>query len=457
MRRSSGFRLFVVGVLALLMYVPLFLVGTIVDARSGYQRQVIADVGREWGGPQVLAGPVLVVPVEGPVETEESREVRDPISGAVRLETFRQTVTGAKAPLWILPETLEMTLSAATEERRRGIFVAPVYAAAVTAAFGFAVPDVTDLLDAGDRVLWDRAEVRIGVSSNAALRGEAVLEQGGAVLELQPRSDGVQGVFARVGDPRDSGELSLRLGLNGAESLFATPAARTTRVTIDGDWPHPSFTGAFLPDGSEVRDDGFRADWTIPWLARAVPQAARYDVTNDLASLAFGVRFFQPNDFYQKAWRAANYGILFLGLTFLTVFLIESRSGRPAHPVQYVLIGLAQAIFVLLMVAYAEQIGFGAAYLMAAAATVALITLYALLALRLGRRAGVLGLLLAVLYGVLYLILESTDYALIAGATLSFAALAATMWATRNEDWYGPGKQDAAKPEAVQAPPPAGP
>ena len=453
MRRSSGFRLFVVGVLALLMYVPLFLVGTIVDARSGYQRQVTEDVGREWGGPQVLGGPVLVVPVEGLVETEASREVRDPTSGAVRIETFRQSVTGPKSPLYLLPEHLEMTLSARTEERRRGIFMAPVYAADVSADFGFAVPDADalkeqGLLETGDRVLWDRAEVRIGVTANAALRGEAVLERGGTPVVLEPRADGTQGVFARVGDPRDFGNYALRLGLNGAQRLFTTPVARTTRVTIDSDWPHPSFTGAFLPDGSEVRADGFRADWTIPWLARAVPQAARYDVTQDLGALAFGVRFFQPNDFYQKAWRAANYGLLFLGLTFLTVFLIESRSRRPAHPVQYVLIGLAQAIFVLLMVAYAEQIGFGAAYLLAAAATVALITLYAFLALRLGRRAGVLGLMLAVLYGVLYLILESTDYALIAGATLSFAALAATMWATRNEDWYGPGKAnpDAAPP-----------
>jgi inner membrane protein len=431
------------------MYVPLFLVGTVVDARSGYQRQVIDEVGREWGGPQVLSGPVLVVPVEGPVETEEAREVRDPTSGAVRLETLRQTVTGAKAPLWILPETLEATLSAATEERRRGIFVAPVFAADVTATFHFVLPDVADLLEAGDRVQWDRAEVRVGVSSNAALRGEAVLERGGARLDLAPRADGVQGLFARAGDPRGADSYTLRMRLNGAQELFATPAARTTRITIDSDWPHPSFTGAFLPDGSEVRGDGFRADWTIPWLARAVPQVARHDMTADLAGLAFGVRFFQPNDFYQKAWRAANYGLLFLGLTFLTVFLIESRSGRPAHPVQYVLIGLAQAIFVLLMVAYAEQIGFGAAYLMSAGATVALITLYALLALGLGRRAGVLGLLLTILYGVLFLILESTDYALIAGATLSFLALAATMWATRKEDWYGPGK--AAGPEPAPA------
>jgi inner membrane protein len=39
---------------------------------------------------------------------------------------------------------------------------------------------------------------------------------------------------------------------------------------------------------------------------------------------------------------------------------------------------------------------------------------------------------------VLYLILRSTDYALLAGSTLAFLALAATMFATRNEEWYGP-------------------
>jgi len=108
------------------------------------------------------------------------------------------------------------------------------------------------------------------------------------------------------------------------------------------------------------------------------------------------------------------------------------------HPVQYILIGLAQAIFVLLMVAYAEHIGFGPAYLLAAGATVGLLTLFGWIGLGLGRRTLVLGVLLAVLYAVLWLILESTDYALLAGATLAFLALAATMIVTRNEEWYAP-------------------
>ena len=42
------------------------------------------------------------------------------------------------------------------------------------------------------------------------------------------------------------------------------------------------------------------------------------------------------------------------------------------------------------------------------------------------------------LYGVFFLILRSTDYALLAGSTLAFLALAGTMLLTRNETWEGP-------------------
>jgi inner membrane protein len=127
---------------------------------------------------------------------------------------------------------------------------------------------------------------------------------------------------------------------------------------------------------------------------------------------------------------------LFIGLTFLTVLLVENRAQRPVHPVQYVLIGLVQALFAVLMVAYAEQIGFGAAYALAGGATIALLTGYGAFGLGLGRRSLVLGAALMVFYAILYLILQSTDYALLAGGSLAFAALAGTMVMTRNEDWF---------------------
>jgi inner membrane protein len=153
------------------------------------------------------------------------------------------------------------------------------------------------------------------------------------------------------------------------------------------------------------------------------------------------VRFLTPNDFYQKAWRASRYGLLFIGLTFLTILLLERGAARPAHPVQYLMVGLAQATFVLLMVAYAEQIGFGPAYAAASAATIGLIAVFGATGLSLGRKAVGLGGVLTLLYGVFFLILRSTDYALLAGSTLAFLALAGTMLLTRNETWEGPARR----------------
>lgn len=116
---------------------------------------------------------------------------------------------------------------------------------------------------------------------------------------------------------------------------------------------------------------------------------------------------------------------------------MEGQTKRPTHPVQYILIGLAQSAFFLLMLALSEQVGFGMAYLVSGAATVGLVTAFAATALKLGHRTLVVGAMLAVLYGVLYLILRSADYALLAGSILLFAAIAGTMFATRNENWYG--------------------
>ncbi|WP_417584710.1 inner membrane CreD family protein [Nitrincola sp.] len=199
----------------------------------------------------------------------------------------------------------------------------------------------------------------------------------------------------------------------------------------------------------------------ISHLARALPQISResYDYVARRQT-SFGVNLYQPNDVYQKSYRAARYGILFIGLTFLTIFLIKSQGARPTHPIQFILVGLSQSTFFLLLLAFAEQIGFGAAYLVASSATVLLIVAFGAAALRLGKRTLVLALMLTLLYGVLYLILRSADYALLAGSILTFIAIAATMYATRNENWYEPqgegsGRRSWFKNKAVTPNPPA--
>ncbi|NSX53186.1 cell envelope integrity protein CreD [Parasulfitobacter algicola] len=443
MKWSAGFRFFIVGVLALLMFIPLFFVGSIIDSRSDYSRSTVNSIESEWGGAQTINGPQLVIPVEGPVKRNEQREIVDPETNRVRTEVYEVTEQGRKNSIFVYPETFDVTLNTTSEERRRGIFNVPVYRADMDMAFAFEIPTGSLRLEEGEVILWDQAYLKLSVSSNRALRGKAELLVDGKPVPLEPlaRSNNSSGgIVANIGDPRQLNDFSLALGFNGANRLLIAPVGRTNQIAMTSDWPHPSFTGAFLPDGSEISETGFSANWTIPHLARSLPQVSRSNYASTAQSEAFGVRYFQPNDFYQKAYRAARYGILFIALTFLTVLLIEGRTGKPTHPVQYILIGLAQSIFVLLMVSFAEQIGFGLAYGLASAATIGLLTMFGFVALRLGNRTYVLSGMLIVLYSVLYLILRSADYALLAGATLSFVALAGTMFATRNEDWYGPPK-----------------
>ncbi|GAA3863114.1 cell envelope integrity protein CreD [Celeribacter arenosi] len=453
MLRSTGTRFLIVALLVLLMSIPMLLVSFVVGARQNHARDTIEKLGQEWGGPQVVTGPFLVIPVTATVERTTSQPGGAPKGdGSDQASaTVTETVVEMRESVWVLPDRYDLSASFETEVRHRGIFNVPVYQGVLSAKFNFDVDDVEASLLSGEEIHWDLASVDISISNNAALRGEAALEIDGASYDLEPRSRGNEsGIGAMVGDPRGKQEFALTLGVNGARSFMATPSGRTTRVEITSDWAHPSFQGAYLPDSSQITDDGFSAAWTIPHLARALPQISRFSSRAMMnQSLAFGFETFEPNNFYQKAYRSAAYSILFIALTFLTVLLVEKRTKKPAHPVQYILIGLAQLTFVLLMVAYAEHIGFLAAYVLSSGATIGLLTLYGWVGLKLKSRTWVLGGVLIVLYAVLYFILDSVDYALLAGSTLAFGALAAAMLLTRNEEWYdvsNGGNNDAAVP-----------
>ncbi|MEJ6393719.1 cell envelope integrity protein CreD [Gymnodinialimonas sp. 2305UL16-5] len=437
--RGLGTRFLIVGLLALLMAIPVFSVSNIVQERSRLADRTLDEVGDEWGGAQLLSGPILIVPVQGPVQVSQQVEITDPDTGETRTDSRLVTRVQRTGSIYLMPETFTLDIATETEIRSRGLFNVPVFQATAQMAFSYDLETAEGQLNPQETILWDLAQLRATVSQNRALRGEASLLADNLAIALEPRSDGIAGVIANLGDPRDHDSYALTLGFNGAADLRATPMGRNSTVTITSDWPHPSFYGAFLPSEHVIDETGFTATWQIPHLARALPQASREDHDQTARNQsAFGLRFFQPNDFYQKAYRAARYGLLFIGLTFLTVLLVEGRTKRPVHPVQYILIGLAQSTFVLLMVSYAEQIGFGAAYLLSAGATTALLTLFGAVGLKLGKRSLILGLMLAITYSVLYLILRSADYALLAGSTLAFLALALTMYLTRNEDWYGP-------------------
>ena len=234
------------------------------------------------------------------------------------------------------------------------------------------------------------------------------------------------------------------LELVGTGELAFAPVGDSTRVTLASDWPHPSFAGRFLPIERQVGETGFSARWQLNALATTAPQAAAagapacrlYDsVVDEVAPRddgrrtacveTFGVAFMDPVSPYVLSDRATKYGLLFIALTFVGVGAVEVMRRLRVHPIQYLLVGSALAVFFLLLVSLSEHVPFAIAYLAAAAACTALLTFYGSFVLR-GSRAGALfGAAIAALYGALYALLQLEQTALLLGSIMLFAVLAA--------------------------------
>jgi inner membrane protein len=144
-------------------------------------------------------------------------------------------------------------------------------------------------------------------------------------------------------------------------------------------------------------------------------------------------------DSYRSTRRSLHYITLFLGLVFLTYFLFEVHTGKRVHLAQYALVGVAQTIFYLLLLSFAEHLGFDVSFLIAGASTVALLSLNTEWVFR-SRKLALRALaVFTTLYVFIYVLLRVEAYALLVGAIASFAAVAAAMYITRNVDWYGSG------------------
>lgn len=251
------------------------------------------------------------------------------------------------------------------------------------------------------------------------------------------RIDG--GVHAILPDPigadgRVAFPLRFAFALNGTERLDVVPLADDNRVVFDSPWPHPQFNGDFLPHSRRIDARGFHAEWNVSSLASGAQ--AQYRAGGDKRVDAIGLSLVEPVNLYSKVDRATKYGLLFVLLTFTGFFMLETIRQLPIHPVQYALVGLALAIFFLLLLSLSEHVAFGWAYLAAAIACVGLIGFYLGNVLR-GRQRGLgFAAMLGLLYAALYGLLVSEDNALVLGAGLLFAILAALMVATRKVDWY---------------------
>lgn len=426
---SPGLKLLAVVVLTVLMVVPLFAINMALSDRESRAAEAAGDIAQGWGATQTVAGPVLFVPYEVQVESK----IDD-----------KAVVTTDRNEAVILPSQLSVRAKVDTEKRWRGIFEVPVYTSNIDMQADFSPSAMKAAFPDTAKVLWNEAYTAVLINDPRGISGNVFLRVNGRDAAFQPgigtMAKSASGMHAALGLTAAPTNLNLaaHLGLRGSQELSIAPLGQQTAATMQSRWPDPSFFGNFLPAERHVTPQGFEAKWTVPYLARGYAQEFRTasDAMPMLTSSLFGVKFYQPVGFYQLVERSLKYAILFVGLSLLVFFVTELVSAQRLHVIQYTLIAAAQVLFYLLLLSFAEHIGFGLSYLAAAIATVGLTTAYAWSAFASRARAGVLAVLLGVLYASLYVILRQEDDALLIGAVLLFTALAATMYATRTMDWY---------------------
>ncbi len=246
--------------------------------------------------------------------------------------------------------------------------------------------------------------------------------------------------------PNATFDVAANLRFSGAQRLALLAYGKSTHLAAEGDWPSPGFDGSFLPVKRAVSPQGFSAEWSIPFIARGIPAEGASTAVSALDRTALGISFVEVADPYQSVSRSLKYALLFIGLLFLSYFVFEATAGKRVHPAQYVLVGVAQMIFYLLLLALAERIGFDWGFLIAGSATVLLLSANAQWIFA-SRMQGLRALFVfSLLYFFIYLLLRLEDNALLVGAIASFLAVASVMYFTRNIDWYSSIPAGSARP-----------
>jgi inner membrane protein len=433
--------------LSLAMAIPALFFFALLQDRTNRADQVVAEVSQVRGGEQTFMGPVIAVPY-----TAGSGQMTE------------------RGVYYIYADTGTVNATVKTETLKRSLFVVPVYESTVqlSAVFNLKTLEIArpDL-----RLDWSGAEILVGASDLRGARGTATIAIDGVDHKLRPAGGGTPGpvmpmarggavaeasaaygpvtigrpdymapfalMAAPLGRKPDTLNAMASLTFTGAKTLRFVPFAKETTAHVVGDWPAPSFQGAFLPLKRTLSATGFSADWTIPFVARGLAEAEPNEGLNKLGPVAFDIGFARTDDPYKSVGRSLKYALLFLGLVFMTFFLFEAMSKKRVHAAQYVLIGLAQLVFYLLLLSIAEHLGFDMAFVIASSATVSLIAAYAGWTFDSRAKGWAAFGLFGGLYALIYVLMRLEDYALLVGSLVTFVAIAAAMILTRRLDWYG--------------------
>ncbi|MBW5392922.1 cell envelope integrity protein CreD [Brachyspira pilosicoli] len=443
--KTLGFKIIIIVVLGLLLLIPMTFINSVVKDRIRYQNEAISSIIEPVGDSANVQGVVIAIPYLEKFIDSDTKEI-----GYTRKYIF------------YMPNEYNVTGDVEVTSLSRGIFKAPIFNSKlnITGRFDKYNAEIYNLDENNTIILYDEAMIILGIGNkknlmklpNILINQNEELKYYEKNINIDLNMFNNKFLYTISRDSILNGfDFNITMDIQGGNSLIITPLASENTFKISSKWKDPSFTGGFLPTKREVNNNGFNAEWNIASFNTSFTKYWTSDensnrfnnidnnqyYTSNQESNNVLISFLLLNDNYQKTSRSVKYAILFIFIPFFVLFLCEVLSKKRIHPVQYILIGIANAIFYLLLLAISEHINFNISYFLSALMVTALTSIYIGYIIKSPRYTISMAIVESLIYIFLFGILQLTDYALLMGTLGLFAVIALAMYFTRNVDWYG--------------------
>ncbi len=415
--------------LFLFLQIPMGMIHGLISERDSRQSSVQREIAKSSSGEQQISGPFIHINY-----TDTSR--------------FEGQVVSSERSHFILPETFNVNAHLDSFEKYRGIYKARLYNAQTELSGQFDLSPLKALakthpinsVSLAVMIQDSRGLLRL---NEITLNSDSVNVEPGTQLHTNQMSQGFHSIIdinqLHMDQPLT---FNMKFLLQGMGQLMITPIGKQTNIELSSTWAHPSFIGDYLPIKSEITEQGFSAKWVSNYLSTNINQLFEQCISSSnrsdcraFNSRQMGVSLIDPVDHYLKSERSINYSLLVITLVFAGFFLLEIFQARPIHPIQYGFVGLALAVFYLLLISLSEHIGFDWAYVISAFSASGLLGVYVGGFLN-AKKGLMFSIGMIILYGLLFGLLQAESYALLMGTMLCFAILSFIMLLTRNINWY---------------------
>ena len=409
--KGIGFKILFMSLVMGLLLIGLLCISGQLKSRENTYKKAKYDIANSAGGSLDFTGPVIAVPYR---KTWTENVYKDG-------KQFKETRTEDSYKI-IQADTTRINVTLNSELRTVGIYSTPVFTgnAGINSSFSY-----TKLSDRSDITYYPSKAVFCIKINNSSVMERPVF----TINDKQLQTDlytifGAQYIGAPLPYTEGKYNFKVSLVLRGAEKISYSISSKETYFKLQSDWPSPGFTNyTFLPDTRSITDNGFTAEWHIPF------------GTDDLHQY-IGADLIESVNLYKKLHRALTYGFFFIIIPFLILFLFEIFAKIQLHPMHYLLSGAATVLFFLLLLAISEHCMFEPSYVIAALAASVTVSLYLISITKKYTLGIIMMLIFVLLYSFLYFSLRSEDYALLLGSIFAFSILVGIMYVTRRVDWY---------------------